>query len=248
MFQLLARKSDERRPHGGFAPPADGRGAVSLAVARVAVLIFPFRVVAARLGDALPPAEGAARMAKLSAPPDAAAIATDIGWAVRRTADYVPSRRYACSRRWRKALCSAAAGSPARSIRRCDRPGRRTPMKAHAWLRRGGGQGDRWPFDGYTEVACSLAFPRRIVIEWVTRDAGSVLIVTCAICPSAVLKYAPHFQARHFAVHLEPLRERGGNQRCGEFVMHFDDALAEHILDQRNTRAGMALHTCRSPA
>ena len=126
-----------------------------LAFARVALLIFPFRTLAARLGDALPPADAAARLAQARDPAGAAALAKDIGWAVRRVAEYVPFR----------AVClqQALAGKHMlrrRGISSALHLGVATggevgePMKAHAWLDAAGVKVTGYPFDAaYTEVA-----------------------------------------------------------------------------------------------
>lgn len=127
-----------------------------LAVARVALLVLPFRRVAAHLGDPLPPAEGARRLAAEAIPPGGDAIAREIGWAVRRMAGYVPFR----------SVCLQQALAGKAMLRRRDiaaalhlgvvtgvAPG--ATMKAHAWLDAAGVKVTGWPFDeDYAEVAC----------------------------------------------------------------------------------------------
>lgn len=127
-----------------------------LAVARVALLILPFRKVAAHLGDALPPAEGAQRMAGMAIPPGSDVTAREVGWAVRRMAGYVPFR----------SVCLQQALAGKAMLRRRDiaaalhlgvvtgtAPG--ATMKAHAWLDAAGVKVTGWPFDDdYAEVAC----------------------------------------------------------------------------------------------
>lgn len=127
-----------------------------LAVARVALLILPFRKVAAHLGDLLPPAEGAERMAAMAIPPGGDVTAREVGWAVRRMAGYVPFR----------SVCLQQALAGKAMLRRRDiaaalhlgvmtGASRGETMKAHAWLDAAGVKVTGWPFDGdYAEVAC----------------------------------------------------------------------------------------------
>lgn len=156
MLQLLARKSASVVRMGGLRRRLMIEAFFWLAVARVALLILPFRRVAVHLGDALAPAEGAKRMAGIVPPPDAEVIAREVGWAVRRMAGYVPFR----------SVCLQQALAGKAMLRRRDIAAALhlgvvtgatsgTKMKAHAWLDAAGVKVTGWPFDDdYAEVAC----------------------------------------------------------------------------------------------
>lgn len=156
LLQLLARKSVSVVRMGGLRRRLMVEAFFWLAVARVALLVLPFRKVAAQLGDVLAPAEGAKRMAGIAPPPDAEAIAREIGWSVRRMADYVPFRAVCLQ----QALAGKAmlrrrgiVGALHLGVATGASPG--ATMKAHAWLDAAGVKVTGWPFDDeYAEVAC----------------------------------------------------------------------------------------------
>ncbi len=63
-----------------------------LALARASLLVFPFRMVAAQLGEACVPAVAAGRIEQSGRGPEQAETARAVGWAVRLMADKVPFR------------------------------------------------------------------------------------------------------------------------------------------------------------
>lgn len=129
-----------------------------LAIARVVLLLVPFRAVAARLGDPLNPADGCVRAAELRYDAEALSLAREIGWAVRRTATYVPFR----------AVCLQQAVAAKlmlrnRGIASTLHLGVATPegadkvRRAHAWLDAGQVKVTGYPVGPeFTEVACFL--------------------------------------------------------------------------------------------
>ena len=104
---------------------------VCLAVARVALLRLPFRVLAARLGDHM-------EHTTLADDPDRTAAARRVGWAIRAVSARAP---------WRtKCLEQALAGKAMLRRRRipstvyfgvAPAAGNDGPFDAHAWLRTG---------------------------------------------------------------------------------------------------------------
>jgi Transglutaminase-like superfamily len=107
---------------------------VWLALARAALLVVPFRVIAARLGSVAPPAHpGDTDVSAPALSPDHRQQARDIGWCVTRAARYTPFR----------AVCLPQALAAKFMLRRRNvasimhfgiarREGQ--PLLAHAWL------------------------------------------------------------------------------------------------------------------
>jgi hypothetical protein len=155
LLQTLARKSRS------LVRMDDGRrrmmieAVLWLTVARIATWFVPFRKIAPTMGTVMTPAQGAARMAGEPGSPDAAKVAKDIGWVVRRTADYVPFEAvclqqalagYWMLRRRGVVSCLHLGVVPQTALGK---------MKAHAWLDAAGVKVTGYPFDDdYTEIAC----------------------------------------------------------------------------------------------
>lgn len=123
-----------------------------LAYARLALLLLPFRQVAKGLGTLGRPTED-------TAPPGSDAdlqLARDIGWAVARTAGYVPFKALCLQQAIAARIMLRRRGvqsvlhfgvAPARSP--ADR------LESHAWLDAGGAKVTGYPVEPrYTEVAC----------------------------------------------------------------------------------------------
>ncbi|HEX6860745.1 MAG TPA: lasso peptide biosynthesis B2 protein [Caulobacteraceae bacterium] len=121
-----------------------------LAVARVALLVLPFRVVARRLGKTAPPASAA------EAGADGEALAKAVGWTVQRMAGYVPFR----------AVCLQQALAAKMMLRRRGVPSvlhlgvassSEGPLSSHAWLDVGQAKVTGYPIgSGFTEVVCFI--------------------------------------------------------------------------------------------
>lgn len=126
-----------------------------LALARIALLVFPFRVIAARLGVYLPPDTAQARQALIGTPANAA-LASDIGWAVTRSARYLPY----------KPVCLPQAIAGKFMLRRRGVPSvlhfgaakgdvSAKFFEAHAWLDAAGVEVTGYPVaHNFTEIAC----------------------------------------------------------------------------------------------
>jgi hypothetical protein len=126
---------------------------VWLALARVALALFPFRVVAARLGEVCPPAVAAARIAQLENGPGKVDAAKVVGWAVRKMAGKVPFRAVCLQQGVaakmmlkRRGIQSALHFGVAPGIAGLD---------AHAWLNTAGAKVTGYPVGNrFTELAC----------------------------------------------------------------------------------------------
>jgi hypothetical protein len=141
--------------------PADRRrllieATFELAYARIALLVVPFRVLAARLGTFLPPAAQEVRTALAFTSPDHASLAAEIGWAVTRAARYAPFR----------AVCLPQAIAAKRMLARRDVRSilhfgaakgatAEKPLDAHAWLDAAGVEVTGYPVAReFSEIAC----------------------------------------------------------------------------------------------
>jgi hypothetical protein len=141
-----------------FARVSPGRrallaeAAVWLVLSRLALALVPFPVLGRRLGAFVGPVQ--ARALQSPATAAQAAIALEIGWAVKRAARHVPFKavclpqamaaRLMLSRRGVKSILHFGAAK-----------GVRTPIAAHAWLDVAGVEVTGYPVDGrFTEIAC----------------------------------------------------------------------------------------------
>ena len=124
-----------------------------LALARVALVLLPFRVVAAHLGEVCPPAVAAERLDKSGDDPRETAVATAVGWAVRLMAAKAPFRAVCLQQGVaakmmlrRRGIQSALHFGVARKAGGLD---------AHAWLDTAGAKVTGYPIGtGFTELAC----------------------------------------------------------------------------------------------
>ena len=126
---------------------------VWLALARVALVLFPFRVVAAHLGEVCTPAEAAGRISQSINEPEEIDAARSVGWAVRLMAGKVPFRAVCLQqgvaakmmlrrRRIRSALHFGVAPKVG-------------GLEAHAWLDTAGAKVTGYPVGAsFTEVGC----------------------------------------------------------------------------------------------
>lgn len=126
---------------------------VWLALARVALVLFPFRVVAAHLGEVCTPAEAVGRISQSINDPGESDTARSVGWAVRLMAGKVPF----------KAVCLQQGVAAKLMLRRrgiqsalhfgiASKVG---GLEAHAWLDTAGAKVTGYPVgEGFTELAC----------------------------------------------------------------------------------------------
>jgi hypothetical protein len=126
-----------------------------LALARLALVLFPFRTVAAHLGEVCQPAVAAERIGQLGPDPRDDETARTVSWAVRFMAARVPF----------KAVClqqgvAAKMMLRRRGIRSALHFGvarKDTGLDAHAWLNTAGAKVTGYPVrSDFTELACFL--------------------------------------------------------------------------------------------
>jgi Transglutaminase-like superfamily len=125
---------------------------VWLIVARLALIFVPFPRLARHLGTFMPPSD--ARAAATAADSGQVRLAGDIGWAVTRSARYVPFRavclpqamaaRIMLKRRGIKSIMHFGAAK-----------GHSKPLEAHAWLDAAGIEVTGYPVAAqFAEIAC----------------------------------------------------------------------------------------------
>jgi len=126
-----------------------------LLAARLALAFIPFPRLARHLGSFVPPADAHAVAVRAeTAPQRQAQSADEIGWAVTRSARYVPF----------KAACLAQAMAARVMLRRRGvqsvmhfgaAKGKEGPFDAHAWLDAAGVEVTGYPVaEGFAEIAC----------------------------------------------------------------------------------------------
>jgi hypothetical protein len=128
---------------------------VALAVARISLVVFPFRKVAAQLGAIVPLQDGVARHAVKPAESRDRALARKVGWAVTRMARHAPFR----------AVCLQQAIAAKMMLRRrgvasamhlgvASPEALGAPLQAHAWLDVGCTPVTGYPIaEGFVEIA-----------------------------------------------------------------------------------------------
>lgn len=153
--QLIARKIRTFVQMGSERRRLLAEAMFSLALASLALKLVPFRVIAARLGKALDPAEAAALLAHAAEVPERRQVIYDVSWAVRTAAAYMPFR----------ALCFEQAIAAKHMLQRrriagalhlgVVLGGAGADMTAHAWLDAAGAKVTGYPIAAHlTEVAC----------------------------------------------------------------------------------------------
>ena len=125
-----------------------------LLLARLALIFIPFPRMARHLGTFVAPADARALQARSRRSQDHAHLAEDIGWAVTRSARYVPFKavclpqamaaRIMLKRRGVASVLHFGAGR-----------GQDKPLDAHAWLDAAGVEVTGYPVaKGFAEIAC----------------------------------------------------------------------------------------------
>jgi hypothetical protein len=156
----MARSRSTRRPLRRFAQVGHRRRALvveavtCLLLARLALIFIPFPKLARRLGAFVAPEAARAIQAKAQAPQQAVALAHEIGWAVTRSARYVPF----------KAVCLPQAMAARVMLKRRGvasvmhfgaAKGETKPLDAHAWLDAAGVEVTGYPVaKNFAEIAC----------------------------------------------------------------------------------------------
>lgn len=127
---------------------------VCLLAARLGLIFIPFPRLARRLGTFVPPTDTRALQARGRTSPDDARLAEEIGWAVTRSARYLPF----------KAVCLPQAMAARIMLKRRGvesvmhfgaARGEEKPIDAHAWLDAAGVEVTGYPVAaGFSEIAC----------------------------------------------------------------------------------------------
>jgi hypothetical protein len=125
-----------------------------LLAARLSLVFVPFPRLARHLGTFVPPTDARALQARVKTSPEHAQLAEEIGWAVTRSARYVPF----------KAVCLPQAMAARVMLKRRGvgsvmhfgaAKGRDKPIDAHAWLDAAGVEVTGYPVAaGFAEIAC----------------------------------------------------------------------------------------------
>jgi Transglutaminase-like superfamily len=125
-----------------------------LLLARLALIFIPFPRLARRLGKFVPPGEARALQSKADTSPDHKHVAAEIGWAVTRSARYVPFN----------AVCLPQAMAARVMLKRRGVPsvlhfgagkGEDKPLDAHAWLDAAGVEVTGYPVaKSFAEIGC----------------------------------------------------------------------------------------------
>jgi len=156
----MARLRSIRRPLRRFAE-IDGRrrllvieATACLVAVRLALLVVPFPRLAGRLGTFVPPSDPRALRTGADASAERSQIARQIGWAVTRSARWVPF----------KAVCLPQAMAAQAMLRRRGVAsvmhfgagrGKEKPLDAHAWLDAAGVEVTGYPVrPDLAEIAC----------------------------------------------------------------------------------------------
>ncbi len=154
----MAPSRSIRRPLRRFAQVGRRRRAlvveavIYLLLARLGLIFVPFPKLARRLGAFVPPSDPRALAARAQGPQ--AALAQEIGWAVTRSARYVPF----------KAVCLPQAMAARVMLKRRGvasvlhfgaARGEDKPLDAHAWLDAAGVEVTGYPVaKQFAEIAC----------------------------------------------------------------------------------------------
>ena len=156
----MALSRSIRRPRRRFAQVENRRRAlvveavVCLLLARLALIFIPFPRLARRLGAFVRPSDPRAMQARATGANEHARVAEEIGWAVTRSARYVPF----------KAVCLPQAMAARVMLKRRGvasvmhfgaAKGTDKPHDAHAWLDAAGVEVTGYPVaKKFSEIAC----------------------------------------------------------------------------------------------
>ncbi len=128
--------------------------AVWLLIARAALLLAPFPMIARRLGVFVAPADP--RVAKVAAPstPEQAQTAKQVSWAVTRAAAHVPFKAV-CLPQAMAARIMLTRRGVASAMHFGAAKGKDKPLDAHAWLDAAGVKVTGYPVaSNFAEIAC----------------------------------------------------------------------------------------------
>ena len=149
---MILRKLKSLSSLGGARRALLVEAAVYLAVARLTLVLFPFRKVAARLGEVCQPAVAGERIRQVAGAPGEDETARTVGWAVRFMADRVPFRAVCLQQGVAAKMMLRRRGI--RSALHFGVASSETGMNAHAWLDTAGAKVTGYPIGNeFTELA-----------------------------------------------------------------------------------------------
>jgi hypothetical protein len=125
-----------------------------LLLARLALVFIPFGRLSRHLGTFLPPAEARAVQARGQPTQDQAHLAAEVGWAVTRSARYVPFKAVCLPQAMAARVMLKRRG--VRSVLHLGAArGTEMPLDAHAWVDAAGVEVTGYPVaEGFAEIAC----------------------------------------------------------------------------------------------
>ena len=125
-----------------------------LLVARGWILTRPFRAIARRLGEFVPPSDPRIAERRAAAPAEERVVAEQVGWAVTRAANHVPFRAV-CLPQAMAAHAMLKRRGIASAVHFGAQKGASKPIDAHAWLDAAGVEVTGYPMDeGLVEIGC----------------------------------------------------------------------------------------------
>jgi len=160
----MAPSRSIRRPLRRFAQVGWRRRALvaeavtGLLLARLALIAVPFPTLARRLGAFVPPSDPRATQARKPGMPDEAHVAREVGWAVTRSARYVPFKAVCLPQAMaarvmlsRRGIASVMHFGAAKNTTSDEHK----PLDAHAWLDAAGVEVTGYPVaESFSEIAC----------------------------------------------------------------------------------------------
>jgi hypothetical protein len=150
--RVILRKLKSLSGLGGARRALLVEAAVCLALARLTLGLFPFRTVAARLGEVCRPAVAGERIRQYAGAPGDDEAARAVGWAVRFMADRVPFRAVCLQQGVAAKMMLRRRGI--RSALHFGVASSETGLKAHAWLDTAGAKVTGYPIGNeFTELA-----------------------------------------------------------------------------------------------
>ncbi len=149
-----------RRPLRRFGQVSGQRRALvveavaCLLVARLALIFVPFPRLARRLGTLVPPGDARVQAAQTAQSAQQAQLAQEIGWAVTRSARYVPFKAV-CLPQAMAARVMLKRRGVASTLHFGAAKGRDKPLDAHAWLDAAGVEVTGYPVAReFAEIGC----------------------------------------------------------------------------------------------
>jgi hypothetical protein len=155
-LSVIRQKLSTLMRMNGFRRALIAETVLWLALARLALLILPFRSIARWLGDLTPPGKAVQLLEIRSVSGGEAQLAREIGWAVNRMASNVPFKAVCLHQAIAAKIMLRRRGVPSAlhfGVAPGNAPGQ--GLRAHAWLDAAGAAVTGYPVAGdFTEIAC----------------------------------------------------------------------------------------------